>query len=254
MVWILLRAKKFKQLLCYEGNANQFAGQMGYQVRLMNTFYVKIFFFIKTIRLFRATVLYDRPAAQFQPITLEQKHDFFFRLATDYHEFLPISINSDECQATRFTYKDSDGTVHLRDDRPAVLVSSTSWTPDEDFSILLKALDRKCCSCFNTITWDIHKNPFFRLWKYCQRRTVTLSTSILHNHWKRTSKIPIHGSNCKAKLQACYNRYTMAYNWRLSIVFGISWFGSMFALQFQWPRSSNESCWHVWFCSSCLCC
>lgn len=106
-------------------------------------------------------MLYDRPPEQFNSITLEQKHDLFYRLAADHYEFLPTTLNDKEYQPTLFTYKDADGVVHLRENRPAVLISSTSWTPDEDFSILLKALDRKYFAI--VLTWRILHFTFCRL-------------------------------------------------------------------------------------------
>jgi len=72
---------------------------------------------------FRATTLYDRPGPQFKTITLTEKH------------YLLEKLN-----LTDFTELSESGEVQLKSNRPSLLVSSTSWTPDEDFSILLKAL------------------------------------------------------------------------------------------------------------------
>jgi beta-1,4-mannosyltransferase len=81
-----------------------------------------------------ATVLYDRPMDSFRPCSLEEKHQLMTKLAQEYSDMLG--------NQSAITYvDDNDQVVRLRPNRPGVLVSSTSWTPDEDFGILFEALD-----------------------------------------------------------------------------------------------------------------
>ncbi|OCB92054.1 beta-1,4-mannosyltransferase [Sanghuangporus baumii] len=109
-------------------------------------------------------VLHDRPPSYFKRAEDFETHDLFNKLAPSFSspslkEFLP-RYNSP--RSTPFTHLAHQGAPYgalsldpelsdpsspgstfpaLRADRPALLVSSTSWTPDEDFSILLDALE-----------------------------------------------------------------------------------------------------------------
>ncbi|KAK4876984.1 hypothetical protein RN001_009490 [Aquatica leii] len=80
----------------------------------------------------RATTLYDRPPEMFHPISLQDKHDILMKLSEQYQELWSEN-------GTVFTRIEA-GNVILKDERPGLLISSTSWTEDEDFSILLQAL------------------------------------------------------------------------------------------------------------------
>ncbi|XP_074028006.1 ALG1, chitobiosyldiphosphodolichol beta-mannosyltransferase [Leptinotarsa decemlineata] len=80
-----------------------------------------------------AVTLYDKPPKIFRSISLEEKDIFLKRLGKRYNQI----ISRDG--STVFTENTNDG-VRLKPSRPGLLVSSTSWTEDEDFSILFSAL------------------------------------------------------------------------------------------------------------------
>ncbi|KAL7635154.1 UNVERIFIED_CONTAM: hypothetical protein RMT77_014140 [Armadillidium vulgare] len=89
----------------------------------------------KSFGINRIIVHYDRPHSRFHPISDAEKHNFFLRMGTEYPCF-----SSSSPDKTVFTERFADGRISFYEDRPALIVSSTSWTEDEDFSILLYAL------------------------------------------------------------------------------------------------------------------
>ncbi|XP_058797980.1 chitobiosyldiphosphodolichol beta-mannosyltransferase [Phymastichus coffea] len=92
----------------------------------------------------QAQVLYDRPPEEFQPISLEEKHNFLLKLSNDYK-----ILKGSEETSTIISKQQPSGEIELYNNRPALIVSSTSWTEDEDFSILLDALINYETECEN---------------------------------------------------------------------------------------------------------
>ena len=93
----------------------------------------------------RATVLYDRPPREFHPLSVLEMHELWVQLQQERwvdvvaieHKFWGHPLDD----GTLLTRVDpGSGGVVMREDRPVVLVSSTSWTADEDFSLLLDAV------------------------------------------------------------------------------------------------------------------
>ncbi|XP_038064537.1 chitobiosyldiphosphodolichol beta-mannosyltransferase-like [Patiria miniata] len=91
----------------------------------------------KRFGLKKPITLYDRPPKVFKETPLESQHELFTRLAEDYPVFNSAESISN---ATAFTERTSSGEIVRNGNRPALIVSSTSWTADEDISILLNAL------------------------------------------------------------------------------------------------------------------
>lgn len=97
-------------------------------------------------------ILYDRPPKHFKPLSLREKHNFFLKMkhqipafkspTEDYFGSNP-KTKFDRSE-TRYTISDvvNKNVIISKPKRPAIIMSSTSWTADEDFSMLLDALKR----------------------------------------------------------------------------------------------------------------
>eukprot|EP00797_Seminavis_robusta_P002542 Sro1157_g247400.2 (391) ;mRNA; r:22333-23505 len=89
------------------------------------------------------SVLYDCPPAMFAPLQLIQQHETLQKLHNALSQSIPKSWNLhslDTSKETILTSKLHNGNFEPRKGRPAFVTSSTSWTPDEDFGVLLDAL------------------------------------------------------------------------------------------------------------------
>lgn len=88
-----------------------------------------------------AIILYDRPPGMFKPTPINTRHELFCKLAA-VNKLFRVHPDSTDSKCTLFTKMLDDGSVQLQDNRPFLIISSTSWTEDEDFSILLAALEK----------------------------------------------------------------------------------------------------------------
>uniref|UniRef100_A0A8C1KSW4 Chitobiosyldiphosphodolichol beta-mannosyltransferase n=1 Tax=Cyprinus carpio TaxID=7962 RepID=A0A8C1KSW4_CYPCA len=90
-----------------------------------------------------ATTLYDKPPPIFRETPLKLQHELFIKMGSTYLPFRPSpDVTKEYMELTAFTERNTQtGAVTRSSGRPALLISSTSWTEDEDFSILLQALE-----------------------------------------------------------------------------------------------------------------
>lgn len=88
-------------------------------------------------------VLYDCPPSMFRPLATSEQHEIMSKLHQELCNAVPRSWNLhslDSPHETILTKKSDNSNFVPRSGRPALLTSSTSWTPDEDFGLFLNAL------------------------------------------------------------------------------------------------------------------
>lgn len=103
------------------------------------------------------TVCYDHPSKYFRRSSIDEIHELFVRVTSKYKstlaKFLPDASSnwtpftkstpetSPICDSPASRSNNNFAHIKLRIDRPALIISSTSWTIDENFDLLLEAID-----------------------------------------------------------------------------------------------------------------
>ncbi len=85
----------------------------------------------------KAFTLYDKPFEQFRALNIEEKHSFLQLLNKKYG----IKDFKDDSNPNNTSFTE-DYPFKMKQKRPALIVSSSSWTEDEDFHLLIDALDK----------------------------------------------------------------------------------------------------------------
>ncbi|KAL6770082.1 hypothetical protein ACKKBG_A33530 [Auxenochlorella protothecoides x Auxenochlorella symbiontica] len=95
-----------------------------------------------------AAVFHDRPTPALRPAKIEETHALLQRLRPDLArpqhpgDWLAAELAGTASSATPLTVRTAPGQAPARrGGRPALVLSSTSWTADEDFGLLLRAAE-----------------------------------------------------------------------------------------------------------------
>jgi len=162
---------------------------------------------VKNFKLSNVHVVRDRPPSFFRETNVEEQHECLTRLSGAFDDCInKFGLNSlieenDDCDCSIKTIRRRNEGALLRQDRPVILVSSTSWTPDEDFSILIGALirldmllrgrNKKGGSCKNILCIVTGKGP---LKEEYERKFLQLNPTLRHVHlmtiWLSPSDYP----------------------------------------------------------------
>ncbi|KAJ1967283.1 mannosyltransferase [Dispira parvispora] len=102
----------------------------------------------------KVIVLYDKAPEHFRRLSVREAHQFWCDLTALHPGFKALSTQLGTHTLPRETWfttmrENAEGqqVAEWRKDRPRVVVSSTSWTVDEDFSLLLRAAEKYDQSC-----------------------------------------------------------------------------------------------------------